>query len=89
MTDMERGLEKLLLETVEEASVRIIADDPRVRRLTAWAMGESVQLDPEEEPDFYDLMTHVDRIYGTYDYSLVDRAMVICEREIEQEHGQT
>jgi hypothetical protein len=64
---------------------KIIAKDPKVKRLTAWAVGENVKLDPDDEIDFYDLLAYVQREYGESDQAVLNLAMRLCEMELMEE----
>jgi len=79
---MTEGLEAQLRAIVDEAIVRIIAEDPIVQKLTALAMGKNVGFESDQEPDFDYLTGLVDRKYGAQQH-LLDQAMTLIEDDLE------
>ncbi len=78
---MDPRIERQLEVAVEEAAIKIVADDLEVQKLVAWALGKEIELEPGEDPDYYALIASVNKRYGA-NRSVLDRAMAICEKKI-------
>ena len=79
--EYETTLEEQFRLAIEDATVSIIIDDERVRKLIHWVINEEVEM--EEEPDFLDMMQYINTKYGARQW-VVDRALLEIESQLQE-----